>query len=174
MLMAVFTACTPSSQPSVKTSFPEQYNLGYEEMYGRFYDSVPYSVVALDLYSEGLTLNEEHRIKGTGYNLYLSDIFVPDTLLAEGEYHSLNIQHSTLNIQPYTFLPGKDYEGTPHGIYILHIEEDKISKIQVVDSGSFVYRNDSLLFSLYYHNDNGERFRYTPVFHGALIPWQKK
>ena len=40
-------------------------------------------------------------------------------------------------------------------MYILNIEKDKVIQIQVLDSGSFVYRNDSLLFTLYYRNAYG-------------------
>ena len=67
----VFQACR-NSQPSGYRGMPKEYNLCYEEIYGRCYDSIPYAVVALDLYSEGLELDEEHHMRGTGYNLYIS------------------------------------------------------------------------------------------------------
>ena len=160
-------ACT-KRQPYVYRGLPSEYEIAYEEIYGHCYDSVPYAVVALDLYSDSITLDENHKIKGSGYNLYLSDIFVPDSLLEEGTYKS------DTTAQPFTFLPGRDYEGLPHGLYLLKIEEDHIASIQVLDSGSFVYRNDSLLFTLYYRNSYGSRARYTCSFQGPLIPWQKQ
>ena len=159
-------------EPTPKMTFPTQYTSAYEEIYGHCYDSIPYAVVALDLYSEGLELNKEHRIQGTGYNLYLSDIFVPDSLLAEGSYHSFS--PLTTQPTPFTFLEGRDYEGTPHGMYILHIENDKIQTIHVLDSGSFVYHNDSLHFTLYYRNSEGRTMTYEPGFRGSLIPWLKQ
>ena len=168
-----FSACTPT-QPSYYRGLPKEYNLAYQQIYGHCYDSVPYAVVGLDIYSEGLKLDKNRRMKGTGYNLCITDIFVPDSLLAEGEYRSLNTQHSTLNIQPYTFLPGRDYEGTPHGMYLLYVEENKLQTIQLLDSGTFVYRNDSLLFTLYYRNTYGYKATYTCSFNGALIPWVKQ
>ena len=169
MIAVLFSACKPST-PVVRQEFPVEYDLAYQEIYGHFYDSVPYAVVALDLYSEGLTLNKDHKMEGTGYNLYLSDIFVPDSLLEEGEYHSFNSSiHQS--IQPYTFLAGRDYEGTPHGMYILSIGDGKVASIQVLDSGSFVYRGDSLLFTLYYRNSRGENCTYRPVFGGSLLPY---
>lgn len=168
----IFASCQPS-KPYVRRDFPAAYDLAYQEIYGHCYDSVEYPVVALDLYSEGLTLDKNHHIKGSGFNLYLSDIFVPDSLLAEGEYTSLKGQGG-LSPAPFTFLPGRDYEGTPHGMYILRIEEDKVASIHVLDSGAFVYRNDSLLFTLYYHNAYGSRLTYQPIFTGTLIPWRKK
>ncbi len=160
-------ACT-KRQPYVYRGLPDEYEIAYEEIYGHCYDSIAQAVVALDLYSEGLELDKNHRIKGTGYNLYLSDIFVPDSLLKEGSY-----RHSK-DGEAFTFLPGRDYDGTPHGMYILNIEENKVIGIQVLDSGSFVFRNDSLLFTLYYKNAYGYRAVYSPTFHGTLIPWRKK
>ena len=163
-------SCKPFT-PAVRQEFPVEYDLAYQEIYGHFYDSVPYAVVALDLYSEGLTLNKDHKMEGTGYNLYLSDIFVPDSLLTEGEYRSFNPSLHP-SIEPFTFLAGRDYEGTPHGMYILSIGDGKVASIHVLDSGSFVYRGDSLLFTLYYRNSRGEKCTYRPVFGGSLLPYQ--
>ena len=159
-------SCTPT--PSAYRGYPKEYSLAYEEIYGHCYDSVEAAVVALDLYSDGLEMTEDHRIKGTGYNLYLSDIFVPDSLLEEGSYRS------ELSGASFTFLPGRDYEGTPTGMYLLYIEEDKLQSIQMLDSGTFIYRNDSLLFTLYYRNAYGSKAIYKPTFHGTLLPWLKR
>lgn len=175
-VLTVLVSCKPST-PTYRSGMPKQYTQAYEEVYGHCYDSVPYAVVALDLYSEGLTLNEEHKIEGTGYNLYLSDIFVPDSLLESGEYRSIppdSLSSLTFHLSPFTFLPGRDFEGMPHGMYLLDIQESNISRIQVLDSGSFVYRNDSLLFTLYYRNTYGTRSTYNCSFSGALIPWVKQ
>jgi len=169
-------SCQPST-PYIRRDFPISYDLAYQEIYGRCYDSIDYPVVALDLYSDGLSLDKNHQIKGTGFNLYLSDIFVPDSLLEEGTYNSLNLQSQISNLKsplPFTFLPGRDFEGTPHGMYILRIEDNKVASIQVLDSGSFAYRNDSLLFTLYYRNAYGRTIQYTPTFSGTLQPWLKK
>ena len=163
-----------SNKPAAYRGFPQAYVLAYEEQYGRAYDSVPHCVVALDLYSEGLELDTEHRMKGTGYNLYLSDIFVPDRTgadslrLVPGTYRSSN------SAEPFTFLPGQDYEGTPHGMYVLYVEEGKLQTIQVLDSGTMVYAGDSLLFTLYYCDSNGTNTTYTTRFKGTLIPWLKQ
>lgn len=161
------TSCRKPS-PYAYRGLPKEYNLAYEEIYGHCYDSIPYAVVALDLYSEGLEMDKNHRITGTGYNLYLSDVFVPDSLLEEGTYRS------DTTAQPFTFIPGRNYEGYPYGMYILNIENDQVLHIQLLDSGSFVYRNDSLLFTLYYLNTYGYRTTYNCSFHGALLPWRKR
>ena len=171
-LFLLFASCQPT-RTYVRQTFPDTYSLAYQEIYGHCYDSIDYPVVALDLYSDGITLNKNHLINGTGYNLYISDIFVPDSLLETGEYKS-QIANVKSPITPYTFLPGRDFEGTPHGMYILRIEDSKVASIQVLDSGSFVYRNDSLLFTLYYRNAYGRTLKYQPTFTGVLYPWRKQ
>lgn len=163
-----FVGCTPNS-PTVYRGLPKTYTTAYQQIYGHCYDSLPnVAVVGLDIYSEGLELNKDKKIKGTGYNLCLTDIFVPDSLLAAGEYKSDNTGEA------FTFLPGRDFEGTPHGMYILNIENDQLIQIQRLDSGSFIYRNDSLLFTLYYKNIYGSKATYKCSFHGTLIPWLKR
>ena len=170
-LCVILCSCG-NPQPTPQRVMPKEYNLAYEEIYGHCYDSVPYAVVALDLYSQGLTLDKNHRISGTGYNLYLSDIFVPDSLLVEGIYTSFH--PDSVIPQPFTFLQGRSFEGYPHGMYLLDIEENQISNILLLDSGAFSYRNDSLLFTLYYRNAYGSTSTYECSFHGALIPWLKQ
>ena len=108
----VFQACR-NSQPSGYRGMPKEYNLCYEEIYGRCYDSIPYAVVALDLYSEGLELDEEHHMRGTGYNLYISDIFVPERTTADSLRLAVGEYKSDTTGEPFTFLPGRNWEGTP-------------------------------------------------------------
>ena len=174
LLCLLLVACTPN-KPSSYRGLPQQYTTAYEQIYGHCYDSVSCAVVGLDIYSDGLTLDEERRIKGTGYNLCITDIFVPDSLLEEGTYRSLPYtEQGIADPQPFTFLPGRDFEGYPHGMYILNIEEDKVLSIQVLDSGSMVYRNDSLTFTLYFRNTYGSRVTYNCYFTGPLLPWLKQ
>ena len=174
LLCLLLLACTPN-KPSSYRGLPQQYTTAYEQIYGHCYDSVPYAVVGLDIYSDGLTLDEERRIKGTGYNLCITDIFVPDSLLEEGTYRSLPYtEQGIADPQPFTFLPGRDFEGYPHGMYILNIEEDQVLSIQVLDSGSFVYRNDSLALTLYFRNTYGSRVTYNCYFTGPLLPRLKQ
>ena len=53
-LLCLLTGCKKAKYIQVH-SFPEVYVLAYEQDHGRCYDSVPFGVVSLDLYSEGLT-----------------------------------------------------------------------------------------------------------------------
>ena len=171
IIALVLCACNP-----VKTvehqSIPTEYTSAWDERYGVCYDSIPYAVVALDLYSEGLELDSAHRMQGTGYNLYLSDVFVPDSLLAAGEYRSDTTAH------PFTFLPGRDWEGTPSGMYLLYVEDSQLQSIRVLDSGSVVVRDTTnglqdLQLTLYYKNDYGYKATYVTHFQGELRLWQK-
>jgi hypothetical protein len=173
--LLVLCACNPVQTVEQK-SIPSEYTSAWEERYGVCYDSISYAVVALDLYTDGLTLDTaKHRMNGTGFNLYLSDIFVPADTLAPGEYKT--ITNNQTPITPYTFLPGKDYEGTPTGMYLLYVENGKLQGIQVLDSGSFVMRDTlngltDLQFTLYY-SDDGDNNTYECHFQGPL-PWLNK
>lgn len=179
-LVLLAAGCTPY-KPTPYKGLPTEYTSAWQEIYGHCYDSVPYAVVALDLYSEGLALDKNHRMQGTGYNLYLSDIFVPDSLLEAGEYHSLPFREG-MGVglpQPFSFLPGRDWDGTPTGMYLLRIEEGKLQSIQLLDSGRMVVRDTTnnltdLQFTLYYRNAYGNKATYTTHFQGTLSPWQKK
>lgn len=174
----LLSGCTRYS-PSPRRGMPKEFSLVYQEIYGHCYDSVPYAVVALDLYSDSLTLDKKHKMQGTGYNLYISDIFVSDSLLTPGEYHSIPITHLQSPISPNTFLPGHDWDGTPTGMYLLYVEKDQLQSIQLLDSGSFVVRDTTnglidLQFTLHYKNAYGYKATYTTHFQGDLIPWRKK
>ncbi len=179
ILIALLAVGCTKYNPGTYRGMPKEYTSVWEERYGRCYDSVPHCIVALDLYSEGLELDTaSHHMRGTGYNLYLSDIILPDRTgedslqLAPGDYHS---EKTAL---PYTFLPGHDYEGQPHGIYLLYVENDQLQSIQVLDSGYMTVKDTTnglidLQFTLYYKNAYGSRATYRPHFQGAF-QWQKK
>ena len=172
------TSCTPHYSGDKKGGLPSEYTIAYQEIHGACYDSIPYPVVSLDLYSEGLELDQNHRMQGTGYNLYISDIFLP----LQEETNTLRIlpgtYHSDTTALPFSFLPGKDWEGTPSGIYLLRVDNSALQSIQVIDSGTIVIRDTTnnlidLQFTLYYKNQYGYKATYTTHFQGDLIPWQK-
>ena len=180
LLVAVIaiTSCTPHYSGDKKGGLPSEYTIAYQEIHGACYDSIPYPVVSLDLYSEGLELDQNHRMQGTGYNLYISDIFLP----LQEDTNTLRIlpgtYHSDTTALPFSFLPGKDWEGTPSGIYLLRVDNSALQSIQVIDSGSIVIRDTTnnlidLQFTLYYKNQYGYKATYTTHFQGNLIPWQK-
>lgn len=132
----VMAACRPVNPPSRPGKKTQEFTTAYVQRYGQFYDSVPLNVYSLDLYSEGLKLNSHNKMEGTGWNLYLSDIFVSD-VLAAGEYVSDSAAHEN------TFLPGMNFAGMPHGAYLLYVESDSIvQQIQVLERGSFTLERE--------------------------------
>lgn len=179
LFIVFLVACKPS-KTIVSNNLPEEYSSAWEELYGRCYDSVPHAVVALDIYSNGLSLDTAtHQMHGTGYNLYLSDIFLPDRTGKDSLHLAPGTYHSATSAQPYTFLPGHDYEGTPTGIYLLYVENDKLQSIQVLDSGQLVIRDTTngmtdLRFTLYYKNSEKVLTTYKGHFQGPLQSWQKQ
>ncbi|MCR5050094.1 MAG: hypothetical protein K6A36_03325 [Paludibacteraceae bacterium] len=155
-----------------RNGVPTEYTEAWLEIYDHCYDSIENNVVALDLYSAELTLDKDHHMKGTGYNLYISDIFVSDSLLASGIYHS------DTTAQAYTFLPGRAFEDTPTGMYLLYVENDQLMSIQLLDSGTIVVRDTTdhltdLQMTFYYRNAYGNKVTYETHYQGALIPWKK-
>ena len=161
-------ACGGTNQPDKKTSYATEFTSCYVEQYGKAYDSVPHNVFALDLYSDGLSLDSTRHIVGTGTNLYISDIFLADSLLAVGTYHS----DTTAAV--HTFLPGQNFEGTPTGIYLFSVVESANAGVQVVDSGRFEVSltPDSLYdmrFTLYYGKQT-----YEGHFEGVLNYYDRR
>ncbi len=135
--------------PSKPVTVASEFTACYAELYGQAYDSVSQDVLALDLYSEGLDLNEQGKIEGTGTNLYISDIFTDagdspwvksdGRLTLRAGIDSLCFRSDSLPVAG-TFLPGMDFEGNPTGIYLLTIADNAVAGIQVLDSGRFVLR----------------------------------
>ena len=51
-----------------------------------------------------ITGSGKKQMNGTGYNLYLSDIFIAGSTLEPGTYRSSE------SAEPFTFLPGRDFD----------------------------------------------------------------
>lgn len=177
-MLWIGTGCTPIGSSS-SGSIPREYHTAYMQSHGQCYEYTPHNVFSLDLYAGDLNLNEEKNVmEGTGYNLFLSDIFLTGNTLETGTYTSIpvdSLSSPTYQIQPFTFLPGRDYEGTPHGIYLLYVEENKLKDFQVLDSGTLVVRDTTnamldLQFTLYFRNSYGGKATYRAHFQGELTP----
>lgn len=161
LVLVCLTGCN-SNIPASKPAYATNMQTCYAEYYGQAYDSVNYNVLALDLYSEGITLDSNAHAFGTGTNLYISDIFLGDSVLQAGTYRCSD------KAQEYTFLPGQDFEGTPTGVYLQSMANNAADAIQVIDSGQFVVRQttDSLYdiqFVLYYDTHTYEAHFEGPI-----------
>ncbi|MBQ2540696.1 MAG: hypothetical protein II551_03515 [Paludibacteraceae bacterium] len=150
-ILSVLPACNRNN-PTPRPAAPKNYAAAYLTPHGKCYDSIEANVLSLDLYSDGLTLDSAHHMQGTGYNLYLSDIFVSDAELTAGTYRS----DSTGAL--FTFLPGRDFGGMPSGAYLLTINEGALEGIQLLDSGTMIVRDTldgevALHFTLYHDGE---------------------
>lgn len=163
LILVAVTACTSKNKPVQPETIVTEMSYGKLLYYGQFYDSIDCHVVALDLYSDGLTLDTTDHIVGSGTNLYLSDIFIPltDTALSSGVYRCAD------KPAPGVFLPGKDYEGTPSGTYILSINNSQVAQIILCTDSAFVVANNGQTSDIVF-NLKSEDNHYNIHFKGVL------
>lgn len=125
-LLLLFSACQSNNAPKpLVEPIDSIYTIADIQWHKQYYPLLEQQVFSIDLLSEGLSFDSANHIVGTGYNLYLSDIFLPltDTLLQAGTYRMDTTAAS------YTFLPYMDFEGAITGTYLLDIQESKIHRI---------------------------------------------
>ena len=161
--LILLAACSSKSEPAKPDTIATEMTYGKLIYYGQYYDSIKCHVLALDLYSDGLTLDTTNHMVGSGTNLYLSDIFIPltDTTLADGVYKC----SKTPEIK--TFYPGTDFEGTPTGAYILQVREAKVAKIIICTDSTFVVNHNGENTDLLFHLES-ENESYDIHFKGVL------
>lgn len=138
-----FISCNSNTPvlPYVYETNP-QYTKALEAFYGAYYShyNCQNNVVALNLFTKDLGLDEQKQLAGIGQCLVLTDVFISpqETLLPEGTYNLAETK------QPFTFFGGKEFKekegtsGTPSGAYICYVEADPSkSKIKYITEGSF-------------------------------------
>mgnify|MGYP003291496603 CR=1 FL=1 len=163
LVIITCTACSPIQNPTPYKPIELSLTHGKMVYYGAFYDSVPNNVIALDIYSEGITFDSAGYMQGDGSNLYLSDIFIPisDTTLASSTYHC---DSSTT---AFSFLPGMDFESNPTGTYLLQLVDSRVRQILLFTEGHFTYTRQGdtadIVFTL-----TANKHIYTISFHGPL------
>lgn len=149
--LALMVACKPTNTPTQTTILQADsvFTEALFTQYGEYYNS-GHQVYAIDLLSEGLNYDSVGYIVGSGYNLYLSDIFAPKdstTGLPAGHYTMDSVA------KEMTFLRGMDFEGSITGTYLLYIKNNQIEDITLFTRGSMTVEyidNDTLLnFQLY-------------------------
>ena len=97
--------------------------------------------------SDGLQYDSLGYITGTGYNLYLSDVFtgLADSLgLPAGSYKMDSVAREG------TFLRGMDFDGNITGCYLLEISNDQLKRIVLFTSGSMqvAYEGEEIILDL--------------------------
>jgi hypothetical protein len=132
-LACLAISCTPKNSPVYRQSLSIDtvFTQAYAKHYGKHYAGLERQVFSLDLYSDGLTLDNNNRLQGTGTNLYFSDIFVNSDLLESGTY----TVDSTADA--HTALSAMDFEGEITGTYLLMVNEGNVEKIYLFPSGHF-------------------------------------
>ncbi len=135
-ILLCLASCQDSHNSQVKPLQSEtKLDKGRCVFYGDYYaeEGIMHNVVDMDLLSAGLSYDSVGRIVGTGTNLYISDIFLhsTDTLFPAGIYTA----DTTVAVR--TFLPGMNYEGGVSGAYLLHIVDNAVMKIILVEKGTF-------------------------------------
>ena len=144
------TSChKPHPNPDDPTAkYDSVFTTAYISQYGPLYaeGGLTSHVADLDIYSEGLKLNKQGRIAGTGTNLYFSDIFfTPDTVtgrpLPAGTYSA------DTTGAPFTFLPGASYQGNITGTYLLSVSDAELQSFRLLSGGQLQvsYSGDTLL-----------------------------
>ena len=151
----LLAACSQRNTPQPKVRTQTEFNTALAKFYRAFYSSVGVeeNVLSLDLFSEGISLNKEGYMQGTGSNLFFSDIFLAsaDSLLTADTYKA------DTTAQPLTFLPGINYEGNITGAYLLDLEESKLVDYQIFTDGSFelTRRADSIFINFELQREKG-------------------
>lgn len=165
ILLLCFTQCKDPIKVN-KTAQESNYDKGQVTFYGAYYatNGIEQNVVSLDIYSKDLSLDSAGYMVGTGVNLYISDIFLPqqDTMLVESSY----IMDTTG--RAFTFIPGVNFDGTISGAYILTVTDGSLVNTEIFEDGSFQvgYKGDSVLIEFLLKKESGEK--YAANFKGEL------
>ena len=173
-------ACSPRSQRQAEpaVAYDTLFTTCYQTSHGAYYTDggLENNVVSLDLYSEGLTLNNQGMIEGTGTNLYFSDLFLPDSIryLLPGTYTS----DTTGNV--FTFLPGTSFQGNFTGAYLLSISGGELVSYRLLPAGTLsvsvsdsvalrsAFKRETVVYTLRFAEPSDSRTKYHAAFEGLL------
>ncbi len=164
--MLCLVACQAPNNPTKVASVDTELDKGKVTFYGAYYaeEGLNYNVLDLDLLSEHLSYDSLGHIVGTGTNLYFSDIFLSptDSLLQEGIYTADTIPAER------TFLPGMNYEGGVSGAYLLQIVDNQVSRIILIDKGTFHLTQEGDTTHIAFDLVTDTKQAYKGTFHGVL------
>lgn len=164
-ILLIAAACKPHNNPTPSiTQVDSIYTTVDIKAHGDYYKS-GHQVYAIDLLSEGLSYDSLGYIIGSGYNLFLSDIFAPEdctTHLPAGTYLMDSIA------KEMTFLHGMYFEPNLTGTYLLEIKENKIQRITLFTAGSMIidYIDEDTLLNFNLYTSDSTHYRAT--FHGYV------
>lgn len=172
ILLLLITSCRPNSgnRPEVEnvlSMYDSVYVVADIQYHQHYYPNLDCEVYSIDLLSDGLSFDSAYQIVGSGMNLYISDVFLPDscTTLQEGVY-----QMDT-TAQPYTFLPYMHFEGSVTGCYMLDIRESQMNRIIGFSDGRMEIRwldNDDIQMDILLYLPDSSR--YHASYQGPALP----
>lgn len=167
LLGLLLSGCNPHpNRPTDQSLFDSAIRRAYLLYYGAYYaeEGLPQKVYVLDCYSDGLLLNKQGYIEGTGTNLYLSDIFVADSLkgLPAGTYTS------DTTGAPFTFLPGTAYEGQIGGAYLLYVDEGQLAAYTLLPKGTLTVAYEGDTAVLHFEGTTSQKTAYHADFRGIF------
>jgi len=167
MLLCLLAGCGNSgNRPAEPSKYDSEVRKAYLQYYGAYYaaEGLPQKVYALDCYSDGLLLNKQGVIEGSGTNLYFSDIFVADSLtgLPAGTYTA------DTTGAPMTFLPGQTYESQISGAYLLLIEEGQLSDYAILTKGTLTVAYEGETAVVHFEGTTSKKKTYTADFRGVF------
>lgn len=160
----VFVSCSPTPKP---VPADDVFTFGQVTRYGAHYqnEGIESNVYMLDVYSEGLSLNANEKIEGTGKNLCFSDVFTlpTDTRLQYDVTYSADTTGKA-----DTFLPGQDFDGNINGAYLLDIADGKVSSITLFQSGTFTLTQVGDTTHIVFELITASKAVYKATFHAPL------
>jgi len=122
---------------------------GWINSYGQYYANIPYNVLSLQLFTEGMLNEKKDAIVAPGQYLFIEDILVPlsDSTLVPGLYTA------SKNYEPYTFYPGEVYRADSVnqilGAWIYYVEEEYGRSVRkLITEGSFTFDSSGIRFDL--------------------------
>ena len=149
ILLLLVASCNPiynPNKPSKPSAADSVFVCADFRKHGDYYNT-GHQVYAIDLLSKFLEYYSVFHIQGSGYKLFISDIFTTSTSLPAGHYQMDSVA------KDMTFLRGMDFEGSITGTYLLQISQNKIQRLTLFTGGSMdvAYLEDDIVldFKLY-------------------------
>lgn len=159
ILMLLAVGCAPQNKPTKPAEgllADSIYTTADFRHYGDYYQS-GHQVYAIDMLSDGLQYDSLGYITGSGYNLYLSDVFAgaaDSVLLPAGRYEMDSVAREG------GFLRGMNFDGNVTGCYLLEISNDQLKRIVLFASGSMqvAYEGDNVALDLTLYTVDSVRY----------------
>ncbi len=164
IISLLFPSCKKSGgNTPVNNTLPKEYTTAIVQNYGSFYSDEGFSaqVFSLDLYSQGISFDSLGYLHGSGYNLYFSDIFLPEKSMLMDTVYTMDSVPKVA-----TFLRGMSFEGNYTGAYLLSITDGQLDAISLITDGSFTLKTKADSIFMDFNIVVGEKTKYVATYKG--------